>query len=103
MNEEGIKVSARPILVLTCFNLKNVFYLILCSQLSGISIMSVPAESYSYGNNYVFMVLSLIVVIPFLAWIIVPVFYENNISNCYEVSLNMSKIFFVKLSKFQII
>jgi len=48
--------------------------------------MSIPAESYTYGFNYIFVVLAMLVVIPILIYIIVPVFYENNVSNCYEVS-----------------
>ncbi|KAH8382273.1 hypothetical protein KR009_002597, partial [Drosophila setifemur] len=57
---------------------------LVASQLSGIAIMSIPAESYTFGINYVFVVLSMIAVIPILIYIIVPVFYENNVSNCYE-------------------
>lgn len=47
--------------------------------------MSVPAENYTFGFNYIFMVISIVAVVPVLVHIIVPVFYENNISNCYEV------------------
>lgn len=50
--------------------------------------MSVPAENYSFGFNYIFMVISIVAVVPILVHIIVPVFYENNISNCYEVRDN---------------
>nr|NP_001189331.1 uncharacterized protein Dmel_CG2187, isoform B [Drosophila melanogaster]NP_651890.1 uncharacterized protein Dmel_CG2187, isoform A [Drosophila melanogaster]AAB39701.1 unknown [Drosophila melanogaster]AAF57192.1 uncharacterized protein Dmel_CG2187, isoform A [Drosophila melanogaster]ADV37421.1 uncharacterized protein Dmel_CG2187, isoform B [Drosophila melanogaster] len=57
---------------------------LVASQLSGIAIMSIPAESYTYGFNYIFVVLAMLVVIPILIYIIVPVFYENNVSNCYE-------------------
>ncbi|XP_037824171.1 sodium-coupled monocarboxylate transporter 2-like isoform X1 [Lucilia sericata] len=57
---------------------------LIASQLSGIAIMSVPAESYSFGFTYFFLVLSIIPVVPILNYIIVPVFYNNNISNCYE-------------------
>ncbi|KAH8355920.1 hypothetical protein KR200_002233, partial [Drosophila serrata] len=57
---------------------------LVASQLSGIAIMSIPAESYTYGFNYIFVVLAMLAVIPILIYIIVPVFYENNVSNCYE-------------------
>ncbi|KAM7360896.1 LOW QUALITY PROTEIN: sodium-coupled monocarboxylate transporter 1-like [Cochliomyia hominivorax] len=57
---------------------------LVASQLSGIAIMSVPAEVYSYGFTYFFMVLAIILMVPILNYIIVPVFYNNNISNCYE-------------------
>lgn len=59
---------------------------LIASQLSGIAIMTIPAEIYAFGATYFFMVLSVILVYPILCWIVVPVFYNNNISNCYEVS-----------------
>lgn len=62
--------------------------MIFFSQLSGVAIMSVPAESYSYGFSYIFIVVSMIAVVPILVHVIVPVFYENNISNCYEAAIN---------------
>lgn len=55
--------------------------------------MSVPAESYSYGFSYIFIVVSMIAVVPILVHVIVPVFYENNISNCYEVSDQLIGVF----------
>ncbi|XP_055907645.1 sodium-coupled monocarboxylate transporter 2-like isoform X2 [Eupeodes corollae] len=57
---------------------------LVASQLSGIAIMSIPAEVYSYGINYIFTILSIFLVVPVLCEIAIPVFYENNISNCYE-------------------
>uniref|UniRef100_A0A1I8Q1U6 Uncharacterized protein n=2 Tax=Stomoxys calcitrans TaxID=35570 RepID=A0A1I8Q1U6_STOCA len=57
---------------------------LVASQLSAIAIMAVPAESYSFGFGYIFLVLSIIPVVPMLNYIIIPVFYNNNISNCYE-------------------
>ncbi|KAM7362745.1 uncharacterized protein ACRADG_013306 [Cochliomyia hominivorax] len=57
---------------------------LVASQLSGIAIMSVPAENYAFGFSYILLVFPIILVIPILNYIIVPVFYNNNISNCYE-------------------
>ncbi|XP_017844652.1 sodium-coupled monocarboxylate transporter 2 [Drosophila busckii] len=57
---------------------------LVASQLSAISIMSIPAEMYAYGINWYFNVVSMLVVIPVLNYVIVPVFYNNNITNCYE-------------------
>ncbi|TDG43088.1 hypothetical protein AWZ03_010504 [Drosophila navojoa] len=54
------------------------------SQLSGVSIMSIPAESYTFGLNYIFGVLAMLPTVPILIHIIVPVFYDNNVVNCYE-------------------
>ena len=58
---------------------------LVASQLSGISIMTIPAEMYSFGVHWFFNVISTVVTIPLLNWVIIPVFYNNNISNCYEV------------------
>ncbi|XP_065354579.1 sodium-coupled monocarboxylate transporter 2-like [Calliphora vicina] len=57
---------------------------LVASQLSGISIMTIPAEMYSFGINWVFNVVSTVVTIPLLCWVVIPVFYNNGISNCYE-------------------
>ncbi|SPP82649.1 sodium-coupled monocarboxylate transporter 2 [Drosophila guanche] len=54
------------------------------SQLSGVAMMSIPAESYTFGFNIVFIVMAMILTVPVLIYIIVPVFYENNVSNCYQ-------------------
>ncbi|XP_030080602.1 sodium-coupled monocarboxylate transporter 1-like [Drosophila hydei] len=54
------------------------------SQLSGVSILSIPAESYAFGFHFVFSVLAMLPTIPILIYIIVPVFYDNNVVNCYE-------------------
>lgn len=58
---------------------------LVASQLSGISIMTIPAEMYSFGINWCFNVVSMVIIVPILIWVVVPVFYNNNISNCYEV------------------
>lgn len=57
---------------------------LVASQMSGVGILTIPAEIYSYGINYVFVTLSIVIVVPLLNLLIVPVFYNNNISNCYE-------------------
>ncbi|XP_053962139.1 sodium-coupled monocarboxylate transporter 1 [Anastrepha ludens] len=57
---------------------------LIASQLSAFSITSVPAESYAFGVNQIFFIISMFVVIPVICYVITPVFYENNISNCYE-------------------
>ncbi|XP_039493034.1 sodium-coupled monocarboxylate transporter 2 [Drosophila santomea] len=54
------------------------------SQLSGVAMMSVPAETYSFGFNMIFVVWAMVLAVPTLIYIIVPVFYDNNVSNCYE-------------------
>ncbi|XP_065354580.1 sodium-coupled monocarboxylate transporter 2-like [Calliphora vicina] len=54
------------------------------SQLSGFTFMAIPAEMYSFGINWGFNLVSMVVTIPLLCWVILPVFYNNGISNCYE-------------------
>ncbi|KAH8381431.1 hypothetical protein KR093_004776, partial [Drosophila rubida] len=57
---------------------------LVASQLSAISIMSIPAEMYAYGINWIFNVVSMLLVVPILNYVVIPVFYNNNITNCYE-------------------
>ncbi|XP_017122508.1 sodium-coupled monocarboxylate transporter 2 [Drosophila elegans] len=54
------------------------------SQLSGVAMMSVPAETYSFGFNMMFVTWAMVLAVPVLIYVIVPVFYDNNVSNCYE-------------------
>uniref|UniRef100_A0A6P4EXD9 Sodium-coupled monocarboxylate transporter 2 n=1 Tax=Drosophila rhopaloa TaxID=1041015 RepID=A0A6P4EXD9_DRORH len=54
------------------------------SQLSGVAMMSVPAETYSFGFNMMFVNWAMVLAVPVLIYVIVPVFYDNNVSNCYE-------------------
>ncbi|XP_055905168.1 sodium-coupled monocarboxylate transporter 2-like [Eupeodes corollae] len=54
------------------------------SQLSAASVVTIPAELYAYGISFTFMILSVIFVVPIICFVVVPVFYNNNISNCYE-------------------
>lgn len=58
---------------------------LVASQLSAISIMTIPAEMYAFGINWFFNVVCMVVVIPLLNYVIIPVFYNNNLTNCYEV------------------
>ncbi|XP_017144545.1 sodium-coupled monocarboxylate transporter 2 [Drosophila miranda] len=57
---------------------------LVASQLSAISIMTIPGEMYGYGINWFFNVVCMVVVVPLLNYVIIPVFYNNNITNCYE-------------------
>ncbi|KAH8284099.1 hypothetical protein KR054_010383 [Drosophila jambulina] len=57
---------------------------LVASQLSAISIMTIPAELYAYGINWFFNVVCMVVVVPVLNYVVIPVFYNNNITNCYE-------------------
>lgn len=57
---------------------------LVASQLSALSITAVPAETYAFGINQFFIMISMVLVAPLLCYVIIPVFYENNIFNCYE-------------------
>lgn len=57
------------------------------SQLSGVLIISVPGEIYLYGSQYFMIVLCMILVVLILNHVILPVFFENQITNCYEVDV----------------
>ncbi|KAH8313671.1 hypothetical protein KR067_009995 [Drosophila pandora] len=57
---------------------------LVASQLSAISIMTIPAEMYAYGVNWFFNVVCMLVVVPLLNYVVIPVFYNNNITNCLE-------------------
>lgn len=49
-------------------------------------IISVPGEIYVYGGIYSLTVFSMILAVTVINHMILPVFYENNIINCYEVT-----------------
>lgn len=57
---------------------------LIASQLSGVSIMSVPAEMYSYGAQYWIIAPTMFAIVLIINYIFVPVFYNNQITNCYQ-------------------
>ena len=56
------------------------------SYISGIALLGLPAEMYTFGTQYWMIVLSEIMVSFTMASAIIPVFYELNITSSYEVS-----------------
>lgn len=62
------------------------FFCFFFSQLSAISITTIPIESYSFGSQYILIVPNLVLIVLCVNYIILPVFYHNNIDNCYVVS-----------------
>lgn len=56
------------------------------SQLSAISIMTIPTEVYSFGWQYMIIVPNMILIVGTVNYVFLPVFYNNNIDNCYMVS-----------------
>ncbi|TDG42422.1 hypothetical protein AWZ03_011143 [Drosophila navojoa] len=57
---------------------------LVASQLSAISIMTIPSEMFAFGMNWFFAVLIMVLIVPVLNYVIIPVFYNNDITNCYE-------------------
>lgn len=53
-------------------------------------IISVPGEIYVYGVQYSLIVVSMLLAVVVINKLILPVFYENNIINCYEVRINVN-------------
>lgn len=47
--------------------------------------MSTPAEMYSFGAQYWIVVPTMILIVIVINYVLIPVFYNNHISNCYEV------------------
>lgn len=58
---------------------------LIASQLSGISIMAVPAEVYVYGIQIALQIPLMVFVVAVINKVFIPVFYHNHIANCYEV------------------
>lgn len=63
------------------------FFSYTISQLSAISIMTLPAEIYSMGSQVTIMVLIQGLVMLLINFVFIPIFYNNNIDNCYAVSI----------------
>ncbi|XP_059619567.1 sodium-coupled monocarboxylate transporter 2 [Phlebotomus argentipes] len=57
---------------------------LIASQISGVTILALPAEMYGYGTQFAMMVPFMIVTVSIINFVFVPVFYHNNIANCYE-------------------
>lgn len=53
--------------------------------------MTVPAEIYSFGWQYALLLPSLIFVTLVTNYVSLPVFYCNNIENCYVVSVKTTR------------
>ncbi|XP_026465203.1 sodium-coupled monocarboxylate transporter 1-like [Ctenocephalides felis] len=57
---------------------------LVASQLSGISIMSLPAEMYAYGSQFAILLPVMILVTVAVVYIFIPVFYSLNLANAYD-------------------
>lgn len=57
---------------------------LMASQVSPLAIIGFPAEIYMYGVTFIFYFIVLIVDALILNYLIVPIFFENNLTNCYD-------------------
>lgn len=52
------------------------------------TIIGVPADAYGFGSAYMVSIAPIMVLATvFVQYAILPVFYNNNIDNCYTVSI----------------
>ncbi|XP_055297867.1 sodium-coupled monocarboxylate transporter 2-like [Sitodiplosis mosellana] len=56
---------------------------LVASQISAFSIISVPAEVYSFGWHYMLIIPSTALVSAATNYLVLPVYYRNCIDNCY--------------------
>lgn len=57
---------------------------LIASHISGITLMSIPAEMYSNGTQYTVMVISAVCVGIALTYVYLPVFYELQLTSSFE-------------------
>lgn len=56
------------------------------SWISGISLLGLATEVYLYGTPYIFTIVSLAVAGVLIRFILLPVFYNLQLTSTYEVS-----------------
>lgn len=57
---------------------------LIASQISPLTIMGVPAEVYFYGATFALYHVTIFAVVAIMNYLIIPVFCENNLTNCYD-------------------
>lgn len=57
---------------------------LIASHVSGITLLSIPAEMYAYGTQYMVMIVSAIAVGFALIYIYLPVFYELQLTSAFQ-------------------
>jgi Na+/proline symporter len=62
---------------------------LLASFLSAISLLGIPAESYTYGTSYWIQVIIYPFIIFFTSYFFIPVFYNLGLTSSYEVSFTL--------------
>lgn len=57
---------------------------LIASHVSGITLLSIPAEMYAYGTQYMVMIVSAVAVGVALMYIYLPVFYELQLTSAFQ-------------------
>ena len=60
---------------------------LLASFMSGVTILGVPSEIYTFGVQYGLMMLAYTLLYPTVALVFVPTIYDLGLTSSYEVSL----------------
>ena len=58
----------------------------LASFMSAITVLGVPAENYLYGTQFMLISVAYAALMPVVAYVFIPVFYNLNLTSMYEVS-----------------
>lgn len=65
---------------------------LIASQISGITLLSVPADIYKYGSNYIWLCLSIPIACVINNYIFLPLFFQLQLTSIYEyLSLRFDK------------
>lgn len=62
---------------------------LLASFMSGITILGVPSEVYTFGLQYWLVVVSYIILFPTVALVFAPTLYELDLTSSYEVNITV--------------
>ena len=65
-----------------------VAFSLLASFMSGITILGVPSEVYTFGLQYWLVVVSYVISFPAVALVFAPTLYELGLTSSYEVNID---------------
>lgn len=57
---------------------------LVASQINPLTIIGFPSEIFVFGITFGFHFIGMMFVVLILIYLIIPIFYENNITNCYD-------------------
>lgn len=79
---------------------KIIFFLRKFSFISGITLLGLPTEVYSFGIQYLYVSVGVILMGFFMSILYLPVFHELNITSTYEVIIKMNNFYRASCDKF---